>query len=226
MKTLLASCALLLASFCSSAATYTYTGVPYAAVNNFTLCATGSCGNFTTSMQINASFTTAAPLPANLVATDITALITGGSSNDGLTTYLSTNPNLRVYQFVVSTDSRGIITFYDIVIERWQSGAAPHVVGDRVDYFQVSSLGATGVRNIDCTAVGVGPAGQADTCLGAVGDTSTSQAVAAASAFGFVAAPAVGLAAVPTLGEWGLVLLAMLMAAAGVGGLRGRARAG
>lgn len=219
MKRILASCALLLASFATSAATYTFTGSNYVAPANFTPpCGTGSCANFTTAMHLSGTFSTSTRPPANAVGVDITAILASGSFNDGLTTYAGIDPGLRVYQFQVVTDANSVITDQFILIERWQDGSAgPHAVGDRFDYFIIAPGGSTQVfHNRQCTAVGAAPSGVGDACTGDLADGSDSLA---ASGAGPVMALAPG-AAVPTLGEYALLLLAALMGIFGMYGVR------
>ena len=223
MKSLLALCALLLASFAASAAnTYTYVGPNYDATIPFAgPCPAGSnCANFTLAMNLDGQFSGAGRLPANLPGVDITANLTSFTFNDGLTTYSSADPQVRVYQFLVSTDANGNITAVNILIERFQAGGAgPHAPGDRFDFFQIVGAGTpTALHNFVCTAVGVSPGGTPDSCTGAVNDAGSSSAsAAAAGAFALAAAAGPGI---PTLGEYALLLLAALMGIAGVYGVR------
>jgi hypothetical protein len=219
MKKLLASCALLLASFAASAATYTFTGNNYLAPANFTPpCGTPSCANFTTSMRVNGSFSTSNRLAPNDPGSDITGQLSGGSFSDGLTTYAGNDPALRIFQFIVATDANSNITNQFIFIERWQDGSAgPHVAGDRFDYFLILPGGVTqALHNRQCTVVGVAPSGVGDACLGDVPDGSDSVAAAPGGPL-FALAPG---SAIPTLGEYALLLLAALMGIAGLYGVR------
>jgi hypothetical protein len=220
MKSLLALCALLLASFtASAAATYTFTGANYDVATPFTApCATGSCANFSLSMHASGTFSGPSRLAPNLPGVDITAALTGFSFTDGVTTYSSTDAKARVYQFIVTTDANGDITAVAILLERWQTAGAAHVAGDRFDFINITGTGQVQAQhNFVCTGVGVSPGGTADSCLAAAGDASSSTASAAGvGAFAFGAANA----SVPTLGECALLLLAALMGIAGVAGLR------
>ena len=79
---LLLACAIALPAF---ATTYTFTSPSYSFVIPFTPpCTVGTCVNYTTSMNVAGSFTTAAPLAANLLNTDVRGAITSYSFNDGL----------------------------------------------------------------------------------------------------------------------------------------------
>jgi hypothetical protein len=216
----LAFCALLLASLgASAAATYTFQSANYDTTGNFVgPCGTGNCANFSLAMNTDGSFTGPTRLAPNLPGVDITAALTSFTFNDGLTTYSSTDPQVRVYQFLVATDATGAITAVNILIERWQTGGAVHVLGDRFDYINIVGAGQVlAQHNFPCTAVGPSPAGTADSCTGTVPDASSSTASAAAAgvfALGAAAEP------IPTLGEYALLLLAALMGIAGAAGVR------
>ncbi|RZI98714.1 MAG: IPTL-CTERM sorting domain-containing protein, partial [Haliea sp.] len=68
--------------------TYAATGGNYTVFADFTApCGVGACANFLNTMSASGTFTTAAPLPANLVAQPIRPLITAFRFTDGLTTY-------------------------------------------------------------------------------------------------------------------------------------------
>ena len=220
LKSLLASCALLLVSFgANAAATYTFTGANYDATVPFTApCATPNCANFNLSMNASGTFSGPSRLAPNLPGVDITAVLTGFNFTDGVTTYSSSDPAVRVYQFVVATDAAGNITAANILLERFQDGAAgPHAALDRFDFINIVGAGQVqSQHNFICTVVAVTPAGTADGCTAAGGDASSSSASAAgAGAFAF--APG---SSIPTLSEYALLLLAALMVVAGIYGVR------
>jgi hypothetical protein len=77
--------------------TYYYTGTDF----------TDTTGAYTTSDSINAWFTVASPLPANLNTAgdldDITALVTAFSFSDGVQTLSNSTPGVQ-YEFAVVTD--------------------------------------------------------------------------------------------------------------------------
>jgi hypothetical protein len=220
MRTILAFCALLLASVTASAATYGYTGNTYTGVANFTVCALGSCGNYTPAMRPSGSFTTSANLAPNLVAASVVPLVTSYSFSDGLTTYSSADANSRLFALDATTDASGAILTITVIVEHWQTGPGPHVVGDRVDLVQLFALADVALHNLTCTAVGVSPAGTADVCTAPGGDTGTSTATGTpTSTFALLAAGTLGI---PTLGEIALMLLALLMGAVAMAKLRPR----
>lgn len=214
------------------AATYAYTGTPYATVTNFTApCGAGSCASFTTSMSATGTFTTGAPIAPNLSNSDISDQITSYSFSDGLTTYSSVNPNGRIAFFSVNTDASGTITPSLVLIELWASGTAPHTAGDRLSALLISPVVFPGTSptaatfNRLCSAVGTGGSGVTDACL-------TTPVVDLPSSYGYP--PTIGSfvrtdvgtpSSVPTLSEWAIVLLFVLMGAAGCQALS-RASAG
>lgn len=127
----------------ASAATYTFNGANYSQGNitNFTAapCAPSSqCAAFTTAMRQQGRFTTAAPLQANLVAADISALITSYSFQDGLTQYTSGGPNDYLGLATVATDGMGNITAVALTVGKWQT--ASHGVNDRISVMAVNDV--------------------------------------------------------------------------------------
>jgi len=98
MKKILALFALLVASQAASAAVqYTATSPNYSAITNFTVCAPGPCGNFTTSMRGEVTFVTSQRLAANLPPTPIGPQIVSFTATDGLRTYSSSDPQVRLH---------------------------------------------------------------------------------------------------------------------------------
>jgi hypothetical protein len=196
------------------AATYTYTGPTYSAseLHNFTACppGMGNCGAYTTAMAETGSFTTAVPVAANLNSEDITAQVTSFSFSDGLTVYASGDPQVTLMS-VVATTTGGVLQF-SVTLLRWQT-PAPHASGDHLDRM---SLNQGGQHNAVCSDVGLNP--QGDQCYSSsAGGVFSSwrnddlvNGIWVASGL-----PSVASTAVPTLGEWGLLLLATLMVGAG-----------
>ncbi len=198
------------------AATYTYNGTNYAQnkINNFTAApcaAVSQCANFTTGMKQQGSFTTAAPLQTNLANANIAALITSYSFDDGLTQYTSGGANDHLLFAKVSTDSMGNIVNSNIILGKWQT--ASHGVNDRLDTIAVNNVSN---HNVLCDSVT--PAGA---CSLSHNDTSSSDAdTFILNAWTIQAGSDV--ASVPTLSEWGLLLLVGLL---GTVGLRQRRKA-
>ncbi len=196
------------------AATYTYTGPTYSAseLHNFTACppGMGNCGAYTTAMAETGSFTTSAPVPANLNSEDITAQVTSFSFSDGLTTYASGDPQVTLYS-VTATTTGGVLQF-SVVLLRWQT-TGPHVTGDHVDRMSVTQGGQ---HNAVCNTVVLNPQGDECNASSAGGVFSSWREDALADGtWAVTGLPPVASTAVPTLGEWGLLLLASLMLGAG-----------
>jgi len=187
----------------------------YTLLTNFTLCVTGPCQNFNTGIGASGSFTTSAPLAANLAGANITPLVTAFSFSDGIHTYSSTDLAARIFLFNVSTNASGAITTTDIRIQRWLTGTSPHVPGDRHSWIFFQATGEVD-HNAECLTVAASPAGVADSCTLVLGaDTSRSLAFGSARVWSIAAAPVASAAiSVPTLSEWGVILLVGLVALA------------
>ena len=199
-KILVALCALMFCSV-SGAATYVYQGSPYTSI------ITGTTYN--TSMRLAGSFTTAAPLPANMPATDIgplgSNLVQSWNFNDGVNTYTPANsyivPLAAGSAFVVATDASGNVGIQLIGIF---SPLPPHASGSPINGFALGPSRSTVVTGVPC-AVLIGT-----TCA----DGDPSAAIGAAEFIGptgtFALAPATATP-VPGLGEWGVTVLAVLL---------------
>lgn len=232
MKRILGTLAVFAFATLAEATTYSYTGPVLSVLTNFPgPCGAPPCTNYTGTSHVTGSLTTAAPLAANLPAgTNISGLVTSFSFADGLNTYSSSDPNTRRFEVLAGTDGTGNIAGADILLEIWQSGTSPHSAADRFSLIEFG--GGTldrGVNNAPCSLVGAAPA-SVDACISASADLSTSQEHAAAVGGGawLVGAgpgPSVAAVGIPTLAEWALALLAVLVAAGAVLSLRGNRRA-
>jgi len=210
-----------------ASATYTFTSTNLGTFSNYTTCSTGPCANYNSSMQLTGSFTLAAALPANFSgASDITSQVTSYSFSDGLNTYSSSDPNSRIYQFFISTDGTGAISVASILIERWQSGSSPHSVGNRVALFNLNGASINQAENnLTCVSVGSGTSsGIADVCQLANNDAASSTSSASLGSWTGGGSPGGGGGSptptptpapapvgTPTLGEWGMISLAVLL---------------
>jgi hypothetical protein len=213
MKKTLLLLAALFVQASAWAATYTYAGPPYNAseLHNFSDCqpGMGNCGAYTTAMAETGSFTTAVPVAANLTDQDITAQVTSFTFSDGLTTYASGDPHVRMN--VKATTTGGVLQFF-VTLLRWQT-PAPHANGDHLDRM---SMNQGGQHNAVCSNV---EDPQGDRCLtsSAAGVFSSwRDDLLADGTWTVTGLPPAAPTAVPTLGEWGLVLLAGLLAALGL----------
>lgn len=185
------------------------TSGPFFALTNFTApCTIGPCQNFSAGMLGSASFTTASPLPSNLVNADIRALVTAYTLTSGIDTISSTNPNAR-FTISVSTDGTGAITFANVQAHVWITPSVAHVLGDRASYISFSGV-MNGAHNRPCGALGGLPGNPPDSCIFFPGDSSSSSAAANIGAWSM--APLVPPSAIPSLSTWGLICLAGLLA--------------
>lgn len=215
----------------AQATTYNYAGNPYTSFTNFTTCEAGPCANYTGAMRINGAFQTTAPLGANLVSANIVPQLAAFTFSDGLTTYASTDGQVRLFRAVVSTDGLGNITALEFTFQRWLTAtpaaicetpgacdaqsppvAFPAAFTDpntKYDQIQIrsSQANAFGTHNASCTNRGVAPSGVANTCLtSSTFDNGSSRGNSA------VALPVVAPAAVPTLTEWAMILFTLMLA--------------
>lgn len=209
----------------AQATTYTanVTG-PYTLINDFTApCANGPCQNYTPAMTPSGSFTTSAPLPANLVGSNVAGSLVSFSLFDGVNTYSSADPDVRLHTLSVSTNGAGDIVSSSILVERWLTGTAPHILGNRFSYVQLGAGTLTGTHNTSCANLGTSPAGVADSCLGESVDASRSRGGNAPITWSSAAVVPAGPASpapIPTASEWGLAALAFLLSLAGFAALR------
>jgi len=201
---------------------YTATSGAYTSKTDFTACVTGPCQNYALAMSASGSFTTASPLAANLISTDVSGSVTSFTFSDGINTYASTNPAVRVYRFQITTNASGAITGSDVFIELWQSGVSPHTAGDRFAFVRLIGT-SIAYNNDQCTTVAASPAGTADSCTGDTGDTSRSTASGGVVVW-TRAISGTTPQAIPTLSEWGLIISSVLVGLAGFVALRRRTR--
>lgn len=185
------------------AATYTFTAPNYD---------TGYPGHaapgtpYTTAMHASGTFTTAAPLPANMPPTAIgpggSDLVTSWSFNDGVRTYTHTNSALTYgspVSFQVSTDAAGQIASYQIQLIAPQP---PHSAGDVVAQLNLTNAQALATGNGVCTTVSAGVCSHTDQSV------ATEHARYAGAG---TWTRALDPAAVPALAPAALALLAALM---------------
>ena len=171
----------------AEAASYRFTSAPYGAGNimDFTApCGRDSCANYAPTMWIAGTFSTAAPLAANLVSADIYPLVTNFQFSDGITTYDSSGPGTRALRFQVSTDASGQITGSDVEFMAWQDNlAGPHSVGNPLNVVAAIAPGAgSGWTNGQCISIGMGPL-VADSCISTALDGNVSYATSPSGAW-------------------------------------------
>jgi hypothetical protein len=162
----------------SAATRHEYTGQNYASTNGTMSGATRATGQFTT----------AGPLAPNLVFANVLPQVQSFSFSDGVNTYASGDPDVRVYQFNVTTDANGTITGWNLSLQRWRSGSSPHAAGNLVSALGTASAADTVEDSATCSAVGASPfTGVSDVCL-TIGLPRQGDAIASVSG-GWTSAP-------------------------------------
>ncbi len=222
MKRIFALCVALLA-LPAVAATYTFTGPVYTSHSDHTACPAGTCADYTLSMHLAGTITTATPLPPGSVIQDIGPFVTSYSFNDGVNTISSSDQNARIAKGFVITDATGTITGTDLRLQQWTSGTpGAHAVGDRLNMITIVSPTIGARNNITCALMTTG-----DVCLGF--DVFTAEGASFADGsipIGWVPWTASGVSfaptAVPALAPWSLVVLALLLLFLGVPGITRR----
>ena len=187
---------------------YTYTSQNYSSFYNYSACNTGPCANFTSSMAMTLTFSVATALAPNLSSQQIVGQVTSFTASDGLTTFNSSDPNVRVWDFTVSTNATGHVTQSSIVLELWRSGTSPHSTSNRIDLAQIVPNPDV-YYNTACESYGSGPAGMSDTCAIAQQDNATGEATALSGTWS--QSTSQSAIAAPTLGEWGEISLSFLL---------------
>lgn len=225
MKTIFISLCCAAATFFSAgvkAATYNVTSTGnYTTTSNFTApCAVGTCANYTSAMNVSGTFDVPTLAP-NLTNSNIATTVTAFSFNDGVNTYASTDPNVRKYQFVVTTNASGVLTSARVLVEKWLTGARPHTAADYFSFVLINGASVNlVVNNTKCSIIGIGGDGDVDACISNGGGTQQGTAEGATVAYSVGAPPAA--ASIPTLNEYALLLLASLVAGFGTWQLRKR----
>lgn len=187
-----------------AAATYTFVGGAYASPG----------APFTTAMRVSGSFTTAAPLPANL---PLTAIGPGGSNlaqawtfNDGLTTYTQADSTVfggDAQNFSVATDAAGDISAFRIA---FASPLPPHSLGQPVSAVSISSL--SGATQVDYQ----------QPCLQLSGASCSGTNDQVVEVLAGAWSTHLDVVSVPALGRVSMLLFTLALSAAGVLRLRAR----
>lgn len=204
----------------SAGTTYLLQSGPYDGVGTYYLPCPGgvACGPLPNPSRPFGWFTTAAPLAANLNNQNISALVLAFSFWDGLNVYSSSDPASK-FVAMVSTDGSGTVTAYYVLLNKWQSGGAPHNTGDRVALIVLTNPTSTILPTIALNAFActqpVQYPGIGDVCIlpsnlpNPDAATGVSFAVSMTAGSLTMMSP-VSAAAVPTLGVRSLVLLVLL----------------
>jgi len=196
--------ALLISNY-AYATTYTYTGENFDQVY----------GDYTTGMNVTGTIVTSSPIPPNSVDFDISPILTSWSFNDGMNTISSSNGKLVIYLPRFSTDAQGNIIKYFWAIANM--GVAP-VEGDPVEF----------ISSTNDVEIGIADAGFTDVlCMDVIDNVCTSFFVDLPFNNGRVYGqegtwvktndPA---RSVPTLSQWSLILLALMLGMVGIARFR------
>lgn len=169
---------ILVAAGPASAQATAYTAAPlgrYTDVDAPRVCAPPlSCRVYSTSMGPSGMFTTATPLPPNLVNADVEPRLASFRFSDGLEVYSHLDPATRVQRFSVSTDARGrVIEPVRIELDRWLPGASPRQAGARLASFALGPI--TVVRRNWYCAEAKGRPGK-ERCVSTSTDAATASA--------------------------------------------------
>lgn len=223
VRTLFAVCAMLCAAGFSSSAfaqetTYTLsTDGAYASFDSglATPCDIPPCPVFSAGQRITGSFSTSAPLAANLFGEYLPPSdVTGFSFSNGDTTFALADPNTRYRGFFVSTNGAGAITEFEIVLMRWNM--VPPTTGDvatgRLDYLYATHNLQQAHHNFYCNTVVV--QGGASTCTAPT--TGSDTTAASRTGVNTLTASAATVVSVPTMSEWAMILLAAALAGGAV----------
>jgi hypothetical protein len=199
------------------AATYTYAGAPYtaAAITNYSNCTAGACANFTAAMAQSGSFSTVAPLPANLNNADIASLITSFSFSDGLSQYNSADPDTTLVGAQASTNASGGVLAIELSFQHWADNS-PHVLGSRMDVMILRLLAR---KNSQCQGVVFQSPSGREVCQHVDFDAASSRVTFSApvvpGAWTVTGLPPAAANAVPALGDWAAPCLACVLAGTG-----------
>ena len=200
----------------TAAGNYTQAGlVPY------TLCVTAPawpCTNYTSTQSVSGHFTVPTVLAADLDKVSIAGMVGAFSFTDGINTYASSDTHARVLVFSVTTDPGGNLSAAQISVQKWLPDTSPHNPGDRLSFFYIDGTAAYAVNNSLCDRLGTSSVGTVDSCNRFFMDSSHSEGHQAAVAYAFT--PDANPAPIPTLSEWGMIILAGVLAMGGFVGMR------
>jgi len=200
----------IFATAADAQATYSYEGVVYdtlQAAPGAPTVGTNRVYN-TATHKVTGSFTTAAPLAANLAGAAVTPTAYSFTDGTGGLAFSSTDANrARISQFTVSTNASGQVTTADITVHLWQDNVATHSttftsLDSRFDTINIAPAGVQVRSNLACTTRDA----PSDTCTAAnLGEANGASNTTTA---GVWTSPV----PVPTMTEWALILLGVILA--------------
>ena len=213
----LAFATLLIAGQAAAQATnYVFTGAPYVTVNNSAGCTVGECATYTTAMRASATFTFAVPLAANLPFADRTGGITAYTFSDGVRTTTGPGPLATTYSVRFATDGTGKPTGVSVTLERTPGPpyaiSAPADPNSYISYVVFNDASSQAFANSLCLTRGPSPVAAVSGPGSCTGDNPNAQASTANSTGPTVVTVAAAPAPVPTLSEWAMIMLGLLLA--------------
>ena len=201
----------------AQATTYTFTSPLYATTTPAASCTVGECATYTTAQRAVITLTFAAPLAANLPIGDRSGGLTAYTMDDGVRTTTGPGANAASYLVSIGTDATGLPNNYQLAIQRtpgppytFNSPADPN---SRLSAVVMTQAATETVNNALC--VTRGGSGGAVTGPGSCNFANIDGRSSTASAGGPVVTlgpPGGGPAAVPTLSEWAMILLGVILA--------------
>lgn len=211
--------------------TYYIQSEPYTAITNSTACPVGVCKAYVAGQRLSGTITFFGPLDPdlNVQTDDVGHMIDDFEISDGQNTYtLLTagipDPKMVINFANVSTDASGVITAFEFKFDRTNdapflfSATPSNDLNTRVSTIYFSSVHpAVSVdNNARCTARGAVSNAPTNTpgagCINTTASPAEGASQAQAGAVTMSLTPPSPPAPVPTLSEWAMILLGVLLA--------------
>lgn len=215
------------AGHAAAQAVYSIESGTYSAVNDMGgVCSIGPCSPYSMADKVTGTFTLAAPFAPNLTNFDFGPSLKSYSFDDGAVVYKSTDPRARIGEARVSTDASGNITAYRLVFEVLHGVGSTYPVNDYADvearfsyFLYEGGFAVAGRNNYVCLIRGGSSAASGPgTCLPTNGGPGSN--IDSSSRFTSAAMPVTPVlesftpATIPTMSEWAMILLGVLLAGA------------
>jgi hypothetical protein len=219
-----AACLMSASQVAAQAVTYYVQSAPYDSASNFTACPLGGCTTtYTTSQRVSGSFTIFGALTPNMIDEVIDVRLGDLNLSDGQNTFQTDFSNFSIVAQTaqISTDSNGNLTYFEFKFDKIH-GAPPTAanINDPKSYVSSIILSKTPGNNFAavqthslCTTRGDNVAGNTFNYGCASQSPNAAQGASQASA----SAVTISLTpppppAVPTMSEWAMILLGVLLA--------------
>ncbi len=203
-RNIMLSCMFLAASSLAYAATYTYTGPAYPSGSI-------SGSSFTPAMNISGQFTTSAPLPSSATV-QLGSLATSWDFFDGVNHFTNAN-SIQLYNdpalFQVTTDASGTIISYTIA---FQNPLPTNTVNQPMNLIFVNATQRQVYIGATCVSLSGAICNNASSSSNGVNDFTAGGSWSVSS----------GLSSIPTLSEWGVFFLIIIMVLFGLWQVRRR----